>query len=84
MRWPRPPCWPILALLLAYGVATETLQLFVPGRTAQVVDAAENILGIAIASGVYWSVQRLAAPPKKVLLAAALVKWAAGKDAEDR
>ena len=82
-RWPSPPCWQILALLLVYGVATETLQLFVPHRSARVADAAENILGIAIASGAYWLVRRLAAPRNKVLLAAALVRWAADENAGD-
>jgi VanZ family protein len=81
-RWPKPLYWPIIALLLAYGVATETLQLLVPHRTARVIDAVENILGIAIASGVYWLVQRLAAPVKDVNLAAVLVKWA-DEDADD-
>ena len=47
----------MIALLMAYGVGTETLQLFVPHRTARVMDAVENILGIAIASGVYWLVR---------------------------
>ena len=73
-RWPRPLAWPMVVLLMAYGVATETLQHFVPGRTAQVPDAVENILGIVIASGVYWLASRMASRPEKINLAAALVR----------
>ena len=55
-RWPKRPWWPLLVLLVIYGVTTETLQLFVPHRTARVMDAIENILGIALGTGVYWLV----------------------------
>ncbi len=55
-RWPKRPWWPLIVLLIIYGVTTETLQLFVPHRTARVMDAIENILGIALGTGVYWLV----------------------------
>ena len=45
--------------LIIYGVTTESLQLFVPHRTARVMDAVENILGIALGTVVYWMVLRL-------------------------
>jgi hypothetical protein len=53
-RWPKRPWLSLIALLVVYGVTTETLQLFVPGRTARVMDAVENILGIAIGALMYW------------------------------
>ena len=82
-RWPKPLCWPMIALLMAYGVCTETLQIFVPHRSARVMDAVENILGIAIASSVYWLVRWLTPSPPEVHLAAALVQCAADEDASD-
>jgi VanZ family protein len=42
-----------------YGITTETLQLFVPHRTAQVIDGIENLVGIALGSGIYWLFWRL-------------------------
>ena len=60
-RWPKRPWWPLLVLLIIYGLTTETLQLFVPHRTARVMDAIENILGIALGTGVYWLVLRMTA-----------------------
>jgi len=42
-----------------YGITTEFLQLFVPPRTSQVIDGFENLLGIALGSGIYWLVWRL-------------------------
>jgi hypothetical protein len=56
-RWPRRLWWPLIALLLVYGVTTETMQLLVPHRTARVMDAVENILGITIGAGIYWLAQ---------------------------
>jgi VanZ family protein len=45
--------------MVIYGITTETLQLFVPHRTAQVIDGIENLLGIALGSGIYWLAWRL-------------------------
>jgi hypothetical protein len=53
-RWPKRPWWPLLVLLVLYAVTTESLQVLVPPRTARVMDAFENLLGIAIGAGIYW------------------------------
>jgi VanZ family protein len=66
--------------LVLYGITTESLQLFVPHRTARVMDGIENILGIAAGSGIYWLVQRLVQPLTKLSLAAELVRHAAETD----
>jgi glycopeptide antibiotics resistance protein len=79
-RWPKRPWWPLLVLLVLYGITTETLQLFVPTRTARVMDAVENILGIAAGSGIYWLVLWLVRPGMKVNLPAELVKCAIERD----
>lgn len=46
--------WPVLVVLVLYAVATETLQLAVVGRTVELPDYFENLLGIA--AGVLVSV----------------------------
>ena len=76
-RWPKLPWWPLTVFLVVYGITTETLQLFVPHRTAQVIDAIENILGIAVGSAIYWLVLRLMQPNR----AAKLVKYVREADA---
>ena len=48
-RWPRRLCWPLFVFLLAYGLATESLQAFVPTRTVRLMDYTENILGCSLA-----------------------------------
>jgi len=60
---------------MVYGITTESLQLFVPHRTARVMDAIENILGITAGSGIYWLAQRLTQPFETLNLAAQLVKY---------
>jgi len=45
-RWPVPR-WGAAAMLLAYAVGTECLQVLVPGRVCDPVDCAENLAGIA-------------------------------------
>ena len=82
-RWPKRPWWPLIALLVVYGITTETLQLFVPHRTARVMDAIENILGIALGAGIYWLARRLRELCLKSNLAAGSVKHAAEADATD-
>ena len=76
-RWPKRPCWPLIAFLVVYGVTTESLQLLVPHRTARVMDGIENILGIAAGSAIYWLLLRL----MQSNLAARLVRPAAEEDA---
>jgi len=58
VRWPRPMGWPLF-VLLAYAVATESLQAFVPPRTVELKDYAENLLGIAVGTGLYWCLRRI-------------------------
>jgi hypothetical protein len=58
-RWPKLPSWTILCSLAVYGVLTETLQLWVPHRTARAMDGFEDVLGILIGTAVYWLVLRL-------------------------
>jgi hypothetical protein len=82
-RWPKGLWWPMIVFLMVYGITTETLQLFVPHRTAQVIDAIENILGIATGSAIYGLLLRLTLPFLKVNLAANLVEQAAQADAAD-
>ena len=53
-RWPKRPSWPLIVFLIVYGITTESLQLFVPHRSARVMDGIENILGIALGTAVYW------------------------------
>jgi hypothetical protein len=79
-RWPKRPWWPLLALLVLYGVTTETLQIFVPHRTARIMDGVENILGVAAGSGIYLLVLWLAQPRMKLKLPAELVKYAVEGD----
>jgi hypothetical protein len=79
-RWPKRVGWPLIGLLVVYGVTTESLQLFVPHRTARVMDAIENILGIALGSAIYWLVLRSV----QANLAAKFLKRAAEVDAADR
>jgi len=57
-RWPKRPSWILVISLVAYGVITESLQLLVPHRTARVMDAVENILGITIGASIYWLIRR--------------------------
>ena len=52
-RWPKRPWWPLIAFLMVYGVATELLQSFVPTRTVRLMDAVENILGVAAGVCIY-------------------------------
>jgi glycopeptide antibiotics resistance protein len=78
-RWPKRPWWPLIAILVVYGITTESLQLFLPHRTARVMDAIENILGIAAGTGIYWLAQAFRRPNR----AARLVKHAAEADAAD-
>jgi hypothetical protein len=42
--------------LYVYAVASETAQLFVPGRHAMVIHALGNILGITVSIAVCWLV----------------------------
>ena len=80
-RWPKRACWPLIIFLVVYGITTESLQLFVPHRTARVMDAIENILGIAVGSAIYWLLLRWMQPYLKPNLAANLVRRAVEENA---
>jgi hypothetical protein len=59
VRWPKRLGWPVLAVLLLYGLTVESLQGVVPSRTVEVRDYVENILGVAVGTGLYWLIGRL-------------------------
>jgi hypothetical protein len=61
-RWPKRPWWPLIALLMVYGIATEFLQIVVPQRSARVMDGFEDVLGIAIGVGIYWIILLMMQP----------------------
>ena len=82
-RWPKRIGWPMLVFLVVYGITTESLQLFVPHRTARVMDAIENILGIAAGSAIYWLLLWFMQPFLKADLAAKFLEKAAEADAAD-
>ena len=75
-RWPKRSWWPLIAILVLYGITTETLQLFVPHRSARVMDAVENILGIALGAGIYWLILWLVQQYQKANIATRLEKYA--------
>jgi VanZ family protein len=58
IRWPKPLNRTLVVLLLVYGVTTESLQFYVPGRTVQLKDYFDNCLGVALGSGIYWYLHR--------------------------
>lgn len=47
VRW-RAPWWAVLAILAAYGGATELAQGLVPGRTPDWLDWLQDLLGLAV------------------------------------
>ncbi len=59
LRWPTRTRWPIVAALLAYGLVVESLQVFVPPRSVELLDYLENTLGVAVGTGIYWLARRL-------------------------
>jgi hypothetical protein len=67
-RWPKRLSWSLIAFMAIYAIATETLQLFVPHRTAQVIDGIEDLFGIALGSVIYWLVWRLCRKEENIIL----------------
>ncbi len=45
--------------IAAYAVAVELLQWLVPHRVVDVVDLAENLLGLVAGTGIWWSIRRI-------------------------
>ena len=72
--WPKRPTWYMLLVLVIYALTTETLQRFVQCRSSRLMDAFENLLGIAIGTGLYYVILRWMQPFLKLNLAARLVK----------
>jgi VanZ family protein len=58
VRWPKRPVLWLPAVLLLYGLATESLQYFVPPRAVELHDYVDNILGVLLGAAIYWAVQR--------------------------
>jgi VanZ family protein len=59
-RWPFPRT-ALACLLAGYALATEGLQAFVPPRTPELADVAENLLGIAAGFALYAACVRIGA-----------------------
>ena len=56
-RWPLG--WGLLAgLLVAHALVMETLQSLVPGRTVELLDFVENLVGLAAGTGIWWFLQK--------------------------
>ncbi len=63
-QWPRRAGRTLLIALLAYALASETLQWFVPRRVVEWSDYLENFLGVAAGWLLYTLAQRLVALPR--------------------
>jgi VanZ family protein len=50
-----------IAALAAFGLGSEALQYFMPGRSASISDGAANIAGIAVAILIVWIIANRAA-----------------------
>ncbi|HUT09163.1 MAG TPA: VanZ family protein [Thermoguttaceae bacterium] len=48
----------LFGLLVAYAVIVELLQGFVPPRTVELRDLAENLLGLAAGAALWWTLKR--------------------------
>jgi hypothetical protein len=57
-RWPFPRTT-LACLLAGYALATEGLQAFIPPRTPELADVAENVLGIAAGFAIYAACTRI-------------------------
>jgi hypothetical protein len=78
MRWPKPVWWPLVVVLMLYGITTESLQNLFPPRTPRVMDGIENCLGILAGSAIYWLLLQFARPGVgRLELASKLVDCAA-------
>jgi len=42
--------------LIAYAIATESLQMLIPGRYVEGKDFAENLIGLAVGAAIGWVV----------------------------
>jgi|APTNR8051073442_1049403.scaffolds.fasta_scaffold09702_4 mannose/fructose/N-acetylgalactosamine-specific phosphotransferase system component IIC len=53
----------VAALIVLFGCALEAMQTAVPGRFAEGLDVAANILGVGIGSAIGWALIRLLTKP---------------------
>ena len=58
-RWPQGIWWPLIVVLVIYGIATELLLAFVTPRTPWFIDGLENIAGVALGTSSYALVRRV-------------------------
>ena len=56
--WRQPPRWLVVAFLLGYGIATESLQALVARRSVEVRDYVEDVLGVLVGTAIAWAVLR--------------------------
>ena len=61
--WARLPWSPnyMAGALVAYAIAAEAAQCVIPGRTANLMDCAANVAGIAAGLAVSYGMRRIAA-----------------------
>ena len=64
-----------LAILAAYGLATELVQSQIPGRQMQLMDLVQDIAGIAFGCAAYWAWQRFAPKNNVAELPASQELW---------
>jgi len=60
-RW-RIPSWAVLLMLVVAAVGTELLQSWVPTRTPDMADCLQNLAGIGLGGGLYWTAAWLLRP----------------------
>jgi hypothetical protein len=48
----------LMAVLIGYGILTETLQWFVPPRTVELLDYTENIIGVLLGVAIWTFMER--------------------------
>jgi hypothetical protein len=56
-RLPFGRVW-LWSTIVVYAVAVELLQWFVPHRTVDAVDLAENLLGLVAGTAIWWSLRK--------------------------
>ena len=52
----------LAAVMVAYAVATEALQAFVPNRVADTIDGVENLTGLVAGTVLWWIVWKRLCP----------------------
>ena len=57
-RWPLRSDM-LLVLLVVYAAVTELVQFFIPGRTPDMLDLAQDVAGLALGATAWWAWQWL-------------------------